>query len=179
LRHDIDESPADALTLARMEAEKNLPATYFVIPNSEHYSITDPEVLHTLGTIANLPGLEIGLHYNPNSWRRQHVMDVQELEKDIREQANTLAEALGKPIRSVAFHMPGSDHPSWMNGPERLAGLHNAYAAIYMSPAEGAMYATDSGGAWSFGEPKLRVKRASEAGARVLQILTHAEWWLH
>lgn len=177
LRHDIDADPYAALELAHKEAERGITASYFVIPNTEAYTLSDTNVIGALRRINHEYGHEVGLHYNPNQWRREHVTDVKDLEDDIVAQAKELEQALGIPIRSTTFHEPGADHPSWLGGALRLGGLANGYAGVFFSNSESALYATDSAGRWSFGEPKPRIEQAIAANARVIQLLTHAEWW--
>lgn len=176
IRHDIDINPGAAATLAHLEAGQGIIATYFVIPNSEHYTLSDPSVTLALSQIADA-GHEIGLHYNPSARIRSNVTRLSDLEADITKQSRILEQATGQKVKSVSFHEPGTDHPTWMDGPVRLAGLTNAYAGIFMSSSEGALYTTDSAGTWSYGEPISRINHAIDVNARVIQVLTHAEWW--
>jgi 8-oxo-dGTP pyrophosphatase MutT (NUDIX family) len=177
IRHDIDFSPSKALELASKEADRDIRATYFVLPNGEDYDISDAKAAKQILSIADDYGHEIGLHYNPSAWLRQNVTDVRDLEADISAQAAILEEVIDMPVNSMSFHRPGARHPTWLNGPTRLAGLVNAYAGVFMSPAEAALYTTDSTGVWRYGEPLRRIQSANGVGARVIQVVTHAEWW--
>lgn len=174
LRHDIDISLDAAVELARQEAERGTVATYFALVDADVYKVADSATVDALRTIQHEYGHEVGLHYAPQA--KPFDTDA-EFEQDVISQANQLEAALGADITSVSFHKP-SHHPnSWLGGPLRVAGLINAYAGVFISPALGALYATDSRGVWSFGEPVERIRKANKAAAPIAHLLTHAEWW--
>ena len=54
LRHDIDNSPEQALALARVEREMGVHSTYFVLLRSEFYNVAARRCLETLGQIQAL-----------------------------------------------------------------------------------------------------------------------------
>lgn len=172
IRHDIDMSPAAAKAMAKLEAAQDIQATYFVIPNTPHYDIREPKAMALIQKIADY-GHEIGLHYNPDTYARNHVADARVLEEEIASHADYLERIIERPVKAVSFHEPGN-RQGWLRGPLTLGGLPNAYAAKFMDSGQGALYATDSSGVWKYGEP---IQRIQTAGADVIQILTHAEWW--
>lgn len=63
LAHDIDISPAYALELARLEAEKGIQSTYYILLHSDWYSALSPENMATWEQLANM-GHELALHYD-------------------------------------------------------------------------------------------------------------------
>lgn len=177
IRHDIDTGVAKALQLARQEAQEGIRATYFAIPNIEDYDIKDKNTAAMLARIAGY-GHEVGLHYNPDEFFRDTVTDPYELVEDMVRHATDLSQALdGRPVISTSFHNPSAKNTAWLGGGRRLGDLVNAYAGEYMLPSHGALYATDSNGIWRYGEPGARINKALLAGARVIQLLTHAERW--
>lgn len=175
IRHDIDSNPQRAAILARIEKGLGVRATYFVAPNLPAYDISDSTVIADLQTTADL-GHEVGLHYNASNKLRE-TGNLADLEESIAADAKRLERAVGIPIGAVSFHCPAAQQ-KWLNGPLRLGAFVNAYAAVLMSPDSGALYATDSTGAWRYGNPIERLERArADASTKVVQILTHAEWW--
>lgn len=61
LRHDIDMSLEAALTLAELEAEQGIGATYFLMTRSEWYNLDAPSGVHTLTRLREL-GHRVALH---------------------------------------------------------------------------------------------------------------------
>jgi hypothetical protein len=61
LRHDVDLSLDAALTLAGVEAEAGVQATYFLMTQSIFYNLASPEGEHALGRLREL-GHSVGLH---------------------------------------------------------------------------------------------------------------------
>lgn len=169
VRHDIDIDPLRALDLATRESQKGIRATYFVNPSSKHYELTG-EPLEAVHAIADL-GHEIGLHYDcfrNSAVYRQEVG----VARDISWMAEVFRANVYDLIKSFSLHYPTR---SGVQVPERVLGkLVNANADEYTKPESGAMYATDSGGNWSYGDP---VPRASRFGGNVIQLLTHPVWW--
>lgn len=63
LTHDIDILPSLALKMARVEADKNIKATYYVLLHSETYNALSEENINIIREIKGL-GHEIALHYD-------------------------------------------------------------------------------------------------------------------
>jgi hypothetical protein len=61
LRHDVDLSLDAALTLAGLEAEAGVQATYFLMTQSVFYNLASPEGEHALGRLREL-GHRVGHH---------------------------------------------------------------------------------------------------------------------
>ena len=61
LRHDVDLSLDAALTLAGLEAEAGVQATYFLMTESVFYNLASPEGENALGRLREL-GHRVGLH---------------------------------------------------------------------------------------------------------------------
>ncbi len=61
LRHDVDLSLDAALTLAELEAEAGVAATYFLMTQSVFYNLASPEGLRALNRLREL-GHGVGLH---------------------------------------------------------------------------------------------------------------------
>lgn len=154
-RHDIDISPQRALRLARLEAERDLRATYFVHLHSPFYNALEAPVRDILRDIIDL-GHDIGLHFEVAFYA-----DLDEVGLGVRldQERAQLRWLVRAPVRAFAFHNPteGFDAPMY-------AGLVNA------SRLPGYEYVSDSNGFWRYGTP------LDLEGPR-LQVLTHPEWW--
>jgi hypothetical protein len=61
LRHDVDMSLDAALTMAELEAEQNVVATYFLMRRSEFYNLEAPSGVHALARLREL-GHRVALH---------------------------------------------------------------------------------------------------------------------
>lgn len=140
LRHDIDYSPAAALTLAKQEAERGVAATYFILPNSMYYNILTPEHGGFAREIASL-GHEIGLHYDVNFF---HSFPRTEWEGLLQTQARLLGELAGTTVMSIALHQPGLNHHDPFRGNSSL-GFLNAYDDRFIREMT---YVSDSCRAW-------------------------------
>lgn len=63
LRHDIDESPAQALQLAKVEAKMEVYSNYFVLLTSDYYNVFSGDNRSVLREIASM-GHTVGLHFD-------------------------------------------------------------------------------------------------------------------
>lgn len=61
LRHDIDMSLGAALTMAELEAEQGIVATYFLMTHSEFYNLDAPSGVHVIARLREL-GHRVALH---------------------------------------------------------------------------------------------------------------------
>lgn len=75
LRHDVDERLDSALVLARLEADRGLRATYFVLHTAPYWR--DPDLLPRLLSLQEL-GHEVGFHNDLVTLERVHGVDVAE-----------------------------------------------------------------------------------------------------
>ncbi|MDQ6803037.1 MAG: hypothetical protein M3041_19720 [Acidobacteriota bacterium] len=135
LRHDVDYSPAAALRLAQMEAQRSMHATYFLLTGSRYYNLCAPEHAHFARRLTEL-GHEVGLHYDINTFR---AFPENEWPALLRAQANLLSELAGQRVVSIAMHQPA------LSGGDPFRsdslGFINAYGVD-------AVYISDSCRAW-------------------------------
>jgi hypothetical protein len=138
LRHDVDYSPASALRLARLEAERGYRATYFLLLSSPCYSLLTPEAAALAPQLVDL-GHEVGLHYDVGVLKglsRERWDDL------LLAQALLLARLAGAPVHSIAMHQPG------LNGEDPFrarTGFLNAYDDAFFKEMP---YLSDSCRAW-------------------------------
>jgi hypothetical protein len=166
VRHDIDMSPACALSLAKIEAELDIRATYTVLLTGEFYSPFEENTRRILKSIANL-GHDIGLHFDA-AW---HGINTEaELEDAIAWEAAILDRLIDPKggVKMFSFHNTTSFTMSCKK--PRYANLRNAYAGVLQ---EQVSYTSDSNGYW--------IHRSWDAilddSPDRIQVLSHPEWW--
>ena len=160
LRHDIDYTIEDALTMARFEAELGVSATYFLLFSSPTYNLLAPGNISAPRTIREL-GHEVGLHYDVGA-----IMEAGgDPQQVLRAQARLLGELSGAHVASIAMHNPS------LGGEDlfREAAYNNAYAPRFCKS-----YYSDSCMAWRDNFVAAYCKRAFEGD---LQLLIHPCLW--
>lgn len=168
IRHDIDMSPRNAVSLAKIEAELGVRATYTVLITGEFYSPFEVDTRNQLFEIVSL-GHDIGLHFDA-AWHE--VTSENKLEDAILWEMNILNELLGlkgdRRVKMFSFH---NTTPFTMSCKGRVYGtLKNAYAGVLQENVE---YTSDSNGYWIH---RTWDDILEERHSRI-QVLTHPEWW--
>lgn len=164
-RHDCDYSMHAARSLARIEQEEGLRATYFLRMRSEMYNLMEADVMQCVHEIRRL-GHALALHFDhPLTGITREDDMVPLLERDRR----LLEQIVESPVEVFSFHNPAAFALScrkWTYG-----GLINTYAECFQSSIA---YCSDSNGYW-------RHQRLPDVIETVrpprLQVLTHPEWW--
>ncbi len=163
LRHDCERDLTKALTLARIEHEKGVTATYFVRVHSEYYNpLLQPE-RRILREISGF-GHEIGLHYEPRFYTDEGLDLLDAIDAD-----RALLEAIPGigPVTALSAHQPLLSPPDFATIAAR--GL----TEVYIHPEFREMrYYSDSGMSW-------REKTLAEAveSERRCQFLIHPDFW--
>ncbi|MEP6811473.1 MAG: NAD-dependent epimerase/dehydratase family protein [Actinomycetota bacterium] len=101
IRHDVDSDPGAAMTLARIEGELGVRATYFFMLRSPTYNLFSRATHKLVREIVGL-GHWLGLHYDPGfrpGGGRTHTDQI-EVERRV------LEEMFATTVGSVAFHQP-------------------------------------------------------------------------
>ncbi len=165
-RHDIDISPQRALALARMEAARGIPATYFVQVSSRYYSIFEPEVAAILREIV-AHGHDIGLHFDAEVCSHQASPDY---DSRIAFEARVLEEVAETNVSSFTLHNPTTMVGVSLDEPCR-AGLVNGSCPDLRASYS---YCSDSNGLWRF---RTLAEMIADPKVSRLYALTHPEWW--
>jgi hypothetical protein len=165
-RHDIDISPQRALAMARVEATRGIPATYFVQVSSRFYSIFEPEVAAVLRQIAAL-GHDIGLHFDAEVCAHQVAPDY---DSRIAFEARVLEEIAETRVASFTLHNPTTLVGVALNEQIR-GGLINGSCPDLRSSYS---YCSDSNGLWRF---RTLAEMITDSSVSRLYALTHPEWW--
>jgi hypothetical protein len=160
LRHDVDVDPGAALELARIEAERSVFGTYFVMTRSPVYNAFGRANQTMFRKIVEL-GHSIGLHYDIG-----FEPAGGSLESRVEDEAEILGRMLGTEVTSVSFHQPafGRVDPRTI----RLDSLVNAF------DFPGFTYVSDA----NKGLPEGSLVRLFRDG-RVprLHLCVHPLWW--
>lgn len=166
LRHDIDFDLDAALKIARVEAEEDVTATYFLMLTSDHYNVFSRKSRAKIQEIIQL-GHRIGLHFDETCY--PELRSHSDYSKLIKKESNLLARAAYAPIDAVSLHRPSA---LVLEGdPALSAPLLHSYDRRLRSAAD---YVSDSGGRWGHGHP---LGRDAYKARRPLHILVHPIWW--
>ena len=176
MRHDVDVSLEKALTIAQIERDLGIRATYMVMTDSKLYGLDDGSSIGLLNTIMEM-GHEIGLHIHmPES------SDVNSVKKALVPACKRLEEKIDLPVSSFAFHRPGQAQTTNLlfRLPLEISGRVNAYATEltgfkYESEPPLKHYISDSGGGRGLTRPLLEMLRDYDKS--LLQLLIHPIWW--
>ena len=167
LRHDLCLDPTGALTMAQMEHEFGIQATYMVMTNSPLYEFEDDSAIFTLRQMIGM-GHEIGLHFDFDSEEEREEnpeMGFQVVSK-VRSACELLETLIEQRVPSISFHRPLAQ---FLRGPLAVDDKVNAYSRELMS-----WYLSDSAGNWREGEP---LPLLSNPDRPLLQLLIHPFWW--
>ncbi len=172
LRHDIDRSLSRALTMARMEKELGVRATYFVRVHAPTYNVFEYNTYRALQEIRSL-GHEIGLHFEAVDFG--HINGEAPLEVFQREKA-VLETALNITVVSAAAHGehsrsgPGHNRDFFQCFTKEQVGIkYDAYDTAFTREMK---YISDSSGIWREGCMCNHIGKYPR-----LQILVHPCWW--
>lgn len=159
-RHDIDLSVHRAYSLAKIEKEMGVKATYFLQTGSIFYNIFEEEIQELVFKIKDL-GHELGLHFSPSQY-------IYSLEDMLSFEKNILETLFQTKIKVFSFHNPTDE--ILQNDNYKYAGMINTYARYFKENVE---YCSDSNGYW-------RHKRLEDFLSQKhskIQVLTHPGWW--
>ncbi|MCP3902007.1 MAG: hypothetical protein GY715_00100 [Planctomycetes bacterium] len=165
-RHDIDCCMDAACTLARIEADEGVVATYFLNMRSDFlnlHSASNRKLIRTVGSL----GHELGLHFDGHA---HAIASEADLVTALTADRTALEAITGTPIDAFSFHNPTGDMLAHED--DVIAGMTNAYAPRYFREIG---YCSDSNGYWRH----RRLLDVIESGAEpTLQVLTHPVFWV-
>lgn len=164
-RHDVDFSLNRSLSLARIEHEEGVKATYFVNPHSEFYNVAEQAQYWIIQQILLL-GHRLGLHFDAAF---HNVRNEAELDLLVEHEARGLEDLFGAKIAAFSFHNPVEAHLVY--DAEHCGGLVNCYSQRFKRDVA---YCSDSNGLWRHRRLHDVLAAASDP---CLQVLTHPGWW--
>lgn len=161
LRHDVDGNLTKALTMAKIESEMGISATYFLLLNSPLYNLLETRSLAYIQEIKSL-GHWLGLHIDPTMCAEMRLNSVSQLVEVLLDHFEALI-----PIeRVVSFHRPS---PEVLN--KEFPQFTSTYEPRFFSQIK---YISDSRRMWREGDP---CKILKEGRFDQIQLLVHPIWW--
>lgn len=164
LRHDIDNSLAQAVRMAELEHALGVSSTYFVLLRTDFYNPASISSQQRLRRILDL-GHEIGLHFDETVMKQGTPPPA--CAAPIEKECALLSAMLDAPVTTVSMHRPSKE---MLGADLHIPGIVNSYGSTFFHDFK---YLSDSHHNWR--EPVLDIIR-SEQYAR-LHILTHAFWY--
>lgn len=132
LRHDIDFDIESAYTLSRIEEQKDVHSTYFVLTSSELYNPNASENRKLLRSMHD-KGFDIGLHFDPLVYGN---LDDENMQANMKSECSILENIINDKVHSVSLH-----RPSIYNVYPMFEGYKNAYSPQFFNPE---LYISDS-----------------------------------
>ncbi|WP_160670086.1 hypothetical protein [Clostridium sp. C8-1-8] len=118
LRHDIDFDIKKAYELSKIEEDKNVTSSYFVLTTSEVYNVSSLKNGVMLRAMHN-KGFEIGLHFDPLIYSN---LDGDKLLSKVKSECAIIEDIIGHRVHSISLHCP-----SVLNKYPKFIGYKNAY----------------------------------------------------
>lgn len=163
LRHDVDLSLEAAERMAILEHAENIRSTYLLRLNSTFYNLFSE---HDFLLVRNIMerGHEIGLHFDPEFYKKSG----QKLVEGLRGEIKVLENIFQVSVKTISQHRPLAFGMANFDGAADLDKMftHN------QTYSEQCKYISDSGGNWREGDIVENVERY-----RNLQAHVHPVWW--
>lgn len=162
LRHDMDLSVEAAVTMAEIEADLGIEATYCVLLTSPLYNPHEATHRAALEEIESL-GHDVALHFSTHEyWPADEEPSTAEIEARVQEEQSVL-ETMGSSSDTVSFHRP----PQWVLNRE-----FDAFQSTYESGLLDEIgYVADSSQRWRTEPPD------TSDFPETAQVLTHPGLW--
>ncbi|MGH2443119.1 MAG: hypothetical protein ACRDFX_08150 [Chloroflexota bacterium] len=167
VRHDVDVSLVLAARMARLEQELGVTTTYFVRVHAARYNPFSRENYQCLMWLHNA-GFDIGLHHEVGVFP---LRPPEAPSSHLRRELMVLEGILGKPVRSVALHLP-KRAAATMETSDLLAN-NILYEAGDLLFNRGATFVSDSNGFLKPGCPCSLLGGSSKIYATI-----HPVWWM-
>ncbi len=162
LRHDVDLSTTDALTMAQIESELGIQSTYCILISSPIYNPFDRKPLETIRQIQAL-GHDIALHFSTHNYWESGKPSKDAVESQVLNEMEALRTIIPDLSEAVSFHRP----PVWVLDSD-FDGFVNTYSPEYFSDI---VYISESTQRWRTEPPEF------ENLPDRAQILVHPGLW--
>lgn len=160
LRHDVDMDLRPAHRLGRLEHDRGLRGTYFVLTSCPLYNVLAEPNRRRLRDLVDW-GFEVGLHFDPLAYGDAAATDAPTLKARADREAELLASVTGAAVTSLSMHNP-SVHGRY----DLIDGYRNAYDPSIFDPS---CYVTDSRRRL----PEHARAVLERAGERAIQLVLH------
>ena len=164
-RHDVDLSVHRAYSLAKIEKNLNIKATYFLLLGSNFYNLFENDIKKLVSKIVSL-GHQLGLHFDPETY---DIKNIKELEKYLTFERNILENLFQTKIKVFSFHNPSKEILLRYNH-FKYAKMINTYGKYFKKEVK---YCSDSNGYWRH----KRLENFLDENYSKIQVLTHPGWW--
>ncbi|WP_238858844.1 MULTISPECIES: hypothetical protein [unclassified Clostridium] len=158
LRHDVDFDIYRAYELSKMEKEKDVKSTYFILTNCDYYNIASMKNRVILKEMSN-NGFEIGIHFDPTIYGD---INLCEMSRKVDFECSMIEDITGEKVKSISLH-----NPSIHNQYPIFNGYINTYSKEYFNTE---YYFSDS--CMNF-RGKNIMELASKADQHMIQVLFH------
>jgi len=163
LRHDIDFSLEKTIEFARLEYNKGIKSTYFVLLSTDFYNIFSKKSYRILKEIKDM-GHDIGLHFDE---KRYEICDLKALEFWVNKEISYLESVLDCSVSIVSMHRPSK----WiLENDIKFEKIINTYSKTFLGEFK---YLSDSRMYWR--EDVIRIIESEQYDK--LHILTHPFWY--
>lgn len=168
-RHDVDYSPQRALSLAKIEYDRDLQCVYHFMLSSRYYNVFEPDIVNIIKQIHDM-GHFLGIHVDLDVFGENSFVPPEEVLNRISFEKKTLEGLLGLSLSSMSFHNYTLNTQRFVSE-EYVAGLPNLSAPKWFN---GLKYMSDSNGLWRYGDP---FDILAAPAFPQLMVLTHPIWW--
>jgi hypothetical protein len=165
VRHDVDVSLEAAVSIAELESEMGIRASYFVMVSNSYYNIYSHDARRLIARLSELQH-HIGLHFDPAVYSSGDSLG--DYNAAVAHEFGLLAAIVGDPIDIISFHNPP---PVLVNRERPVGGLPHTYEPRFFKDLA---YVADSGGEWRYGGP---FERPAFRDGTAIHLLTHPIWW--
>jgi hypothetical protein len=167
LRHDVDLSLDDAVSVASVEAQLDITSTYFIRVSASRYDVTSRRGVRLLRQLVDM-GHEIGLHFDTP----QSMVATTSITKQLRDWRHLLESAAGVRVRGGTIHLPRRVpyHPTL----DDLVASGLEYDPGSPEFNDGALFFSDSRREWDHGCPCTYLGHVPHIYA-----IFHPYWWCH
>jgi hypothetical protein len=173
LRHDVDADIAAALTMAIVEHELGISATYFLMLRSPLYNLLGRSNYMAVEKILAL-GHAIGLHYD-QGFDAQRGWTSAQTTYAVAQESEWLENQFNTQVAAVSFHQPG---PAVLQGEVQTGTRINTYDRILFADFA---YFSDSNRQFPLAQlaDGHFTKAIAAYTPRNLQLLIHPIWWVY
>jgi hypothetical protein len=171
IRHDIDVSVATAVQMARIEHDMGVRTSYFIRVHAAGYNPFSRDNYAALRWLQDA-GFDLGLHHEVGVFPLAGANGVRATAREhLQRELSALTAVLGRPIRSVAMHLPR--HGTMPLTPADLDACGILYEAGATLFNEGAQFISDSNRAFKPACPCTLIGAADK-----IYLTAHPIWWM-
>lgn len=163
LRHDVDYTIDNALSMAKVEHNLGVKSTYFFLLTTDFYNLYSRNATEKLQKILSL-GHGIGLHFDE---KRYDVYTVDDVKQYVQKEITLLSELLNREVNVVSMHRPSK---LILNNDIQFDNIINSYSSKFFNEIK---YISDSRMYWR----EDPIQTINSDSYYQLHVLTHPFWF--